>query len=113
MARRGKNGFWGYTEWWVNWSARCEVELEVTVHLPRLGAGSSLSASDKRIWVAMVNALKRHENLHVEHGRQAAKEIHRTACDNPRAIVRKWADRDVVLDRATRHGVTQGVWLPD
>jgi len=113
MARRGPKGYWGLTSWWITWSARCEIDLDITITMPRLTASSRLSAYEKRVWRGMVDALYRHEQLHAQHGRQAAAEIHRTRCQNPKRVVEKWAERDRVLDRSTRHGATQGVTLPD
>ena len=113
MARRAPNGFWGFTRWWITWTRNCAVNLEITITMPRLDPVAQLSAQDRRIWDAMIDALYRHEQLHAEHGRRAAAEIHQTNCSNPRRVIRNWAQRDRILDRETRHGATQGVALPD
>ncbi|MFY9209767.1 MAG: DUF922 domain-containing protein [Aestuariivita sp.] len=113
MAQNGPKGFWGYTRWWINWSGSCKVNLEIRITLPKLSASAALTPSEERIWNTMVDALYRHEQMHAEHGRRAAEEIHPTNCSNPRKVVRKWAERDAALDQQTRHGATQGVTLAD
>ncbi len=111
LARNGPKGFWGFTRWWITWSPSCEIKLDITITMPRLAPTANLSAQDLAIWNAMVDALYRHEQMHAEHGRQAAAEIIASNCDQPRRIIRKWANRDRALDRQTRHGATQGVTL--
>lgn len=112
LAANGPNGFWGYTKWWITWSSACQVTLEITITMPKLAPGSNLTASQRRIWDGMVKALYQHEQMHAEHGRRAADEILASKCDGPHATIEKWAKRDRVLDRETRHGAKQGVQLP-
>lgn len=113
MERLGPEGFWGYTRWWITWSRDCEIDLEITITMPQLDPSANLSQRDKRVWDAMIGALLRHEQMHAEHGRQAAAEMVASECEAPRRVIRKWAERDRILDRDTQHGTTQGVVLPD
>jgi len=113
MKREGPFGFWGYTRWSVSWSRTCDVDLFVTITMPKLDQTVLLSQRDQRAWDAMIQALYRHEQIHAEHGRQAAAEIVASDCDKPRRIIKKWAERDQILDTETQHGRTQGVVLPD
>ncbi|MCE8005544.1 DUF922 domain-containing protein [Aestuariivita sp.] len=113
MARKGQNGFWGYTRWWIEWSRRCEVDVAITIWMPRLDPRAPLSPQDRHTWDQMIEALLRHERLHAAHGVQAAHEIYRHGCNRPHRIIKKWADRDRLLDRETSHGAATGVRLPD
>ncbi|WP_050931605.1 DUF922 domain-containing protein [Aestuariivita boseongensis] len=113
MARHGPQGFWGYTKWWITWSRNCDIDLEITITLPRLARTARLSECDLRVWNAMTEALYRHEQMHAEHGRRAAAAIHASDCSAPRRVIQIWAERDRALDRETRHGATQGVTLLD
>lgn len=113
MKRDGPFGFWGHTRWSISWSSDCDVDLSVMITMPKLDQTVLLSERDQRVWDAMIEALYRHEQMHAEHGRQAAAEIVATECDEPSRIIEKWAERDQILDRDTLHGKTQGVILPD
>ncbi len=108
---KGPDSFWGFTRWWIKWSSACEVDLEITITMPQLDLSAPLSDREPRVWRAMIEALYRHEQLHAEHGRQAAAEIFETKCKAPKEVIDKWAVRDRILDRDTQHGLTQGVTL--
>ncbi len=113
LRRGGPNGFWGFTSWRIKWTVDCEVDLQIYITMPQLDLSSALPDHDRRRWRMMIEALYRHEQLHAEHGRQAASEIVETRCTVPHEVIRKWADRDRILDRDTKHGRTQGVTLRD
>ena len=111
MAQNGPNGFWGYTSWYVEWSASCDVSLRIDITMPQLKRPERLSPQDLAIWQRMEAALLAHERLHAAHGVAAAREIHDAKCRNAQAIIQKWAQQDRVLDQTTQHGRTQGVRL--
>lgn len=111
MVEKGPNGFWGYTRWWIEWSANCRIDLTITITLPRLVTPESLSSQDRAIWTRMTEALLAHERLHAAHGIAAAREIAANNCRNGNAIIDRWAEQDRELDRRTGHGRAQGVRL--
>lgn len=129
--------FRGYTRWHVRWnyrwwreaSGRCRI-TEVTtrlfteVQLPELrGASAQHQAAFDRY----VQALSRHEQGHVQLGRDAAQAIDRAITALPEAsdcatlqraadalghrLLREHAEREKDYDRTTRHGATQGAIL--
>lgn len=111
MKDKGPDRFWGITRWRITWSNACDVDLAITITMPQLDFSAKLPDRERRVWRAMIEALYRHEQMHAEHGRQAAREILSTNCADPTEVIDKWAARDRFLDLDTKHGLTQGVTL--
>lgn len=112
MWRKGENGWWGYTRWFVRWTGACQITVAVTYTLPRWINKHSAPAGLKKSWERMMANLRTHEEGHAQFGINAAQEISRSGCNaNQHAIVRKWAHQDKVYDNRTRSGLTQGVTL--
>lgn len=105
---------------------QAEVDLTIRVHLPVLVSPATPEAV--RIeWARFKRALIAHEALHQQNAYRAATELIsklsnvRTEldCETARAVadratkalVDKISAYDEVLDRRTRHGATQGVYL--
>jgi predicted secreted Zn-dependent protease len=112
LARKGPRGYWAYAQWWVSWTAQCEVTLTLTIDMPRHTRLDDMSPDLRREWQRMADALLDHERMHLDHGRQAAAEIAADKCRTPYAIIDRWAAEDVAVDRRTNHGRTDGVYLP-
>lgn len=111
MAKKGPNGFWAYTRWYVRWSGDCEVELEISYTFPRLADRNRVPLPMRSRWDAMIAKLTAHEEQHGQHGRSAATEILAAQCSNAKTIVRKWAAEDKAYDARTSHGLSEGVKL--
>jgi len=110
MAAKGPDGFWAYSNWYVNWSGSCDVTLEIIYTLPRWDDRAAASAELRGRWDRMITALVAHERQHAEHGRRAAHEIAADGCENdPSGIVDKWAAEDRAYDQRTEHGWSEGV----
>ena len=128
------------TDWHVKWRfdfersqegcrvVRPQVNLEVVITLPRwrqpAGAGRQLV----ELWEGYLEALRSHEDGHLEVGQSAADEIRETleelraARDCSKAeqranglgheIIERHNRRDERYDEETRHGATQGARFP-
>lgn len=129
--------FHGHTRWTVRWTFRwwrepagtCRItqvttRLRTTVQLPELvGATPAQQARFDRY----VAALARHEQGHVQFGREAAQAIDEGIALLPAApdcatlerqanalghrLLREHAEREKKYDRDTRHGASQGARL--
>jgi predicted secreted Zn-dependent protease len=111
MSKKGPNGFWAYTRWYVRWSETCRVDLEISFTLPRLSDRNRVPLPLRSRWDSMLEKLIAHEEQHAEHGRAAAREVAAANCKNARAIIKSWAAEDKAYDKRTRHGSTEGVDL--
>lgn len=111
MAERGPRGYWAYAEWYVRWSAACEVTLTGTITFPRHPDATVLPRDDMIIWNDMLVALMTHELQHIAHGVSAAEELREAGCRNGNAIIARWAAEDLAYDARTRHGLLEGVDL--
>jgi predicted secreted Zn-dependent protease len=109
MTDKGPKGFWGYAEWRVNWSSTCNVNLRITYTYPRWANREKASPKLRARWDRFIANLITHEKGHGTHGRNAAAEIDKTACaKDPVGIAKRWSNQDVIYDRKTNHGETQG-----
>jgi len=121
----------GYTRWHLDWDApggpdgRCrldqaEVTLDVAITLPRLTKTHEVPPALLQRWQRYIRALKAHEATHARiahEGREAMlRAIQRADCASAPEAAReaaaeleRWSQD---YDRATRHGVTEGVHFP-
>lgn len=129
--------FDGYTRWNVRWnyrwwrdaSGRCAmtrvtVSLRTEVQLPEL---LTATEAQRAMFDRYIAALDRHEQGHVQIGRDAARAVQQALASLPEApdcptlesradalgnrLVAEYADREREYDRTTRHGATQGARL--
>ena len=113
MRTKGPNGYWAYVNWYVNWKTQnCRVSLKIKYTYPRWTDIHQAPKSIQHKWRRMISALKLHEKGHARHGIEAAREINKSNCRNPHAIIEKWAIEDKIYDQRTKHGLIQGVKLP-
>ena len=109
MTAKGPKGFWAYAEWRVNWSAQCVVNLRITYTYPRWTNREKASPKLRAHWDKFIANLITHEKGHGTHGRNAAAEIDKTRCmKDPVGIARRWSNQDIIYDKKTSHGATQG-----
>ena len=103
-----------------------EVKVESVVTLPKLAPGT-LSPAAAAEWRRYYTALRAHEYLHVENGKESAQTTQQWLasmklsgpCHEARPYVRvaieayilKLDERDQQLDAITEHGRSQGAWL--
>lgn len=113
MKRKGPHGFWAYTRWYVRWTAGCEVSLEINYTFPKLAKRKKVPLTVRSNWDSMLRKLTAHEENHGGHGISAAREVAEKRCRNAHAIVKQWAAEDKIYDSKTRHGLAEGVRLPD
>ncbi|MFZ6873756.1 DUF922 domain-containing protein [Undibacterium sp. Di27W] len=136
----GDKKYRGHTQWDMHWNytydkasdlRTCKVKtvsvsLKATITLPELS-----SKDDKLIaqFKQYLPALKKHELGHLQIAREAAKKIERSllaqpalaSCEllktalnaNGRALTEEAKILNVQYDAQTRHGQTQGAFLPD
>lgn len=133
------NHYAGRTRWDIQWKfshqqqgTACSmkhvaVAVGIAQTLPRWrGEGKGASALKAR-WVKFIDALRRHEDGHKEHGLKAGKEIEAAVlavkpagnCEDmeaaanaaAQAIVAKYQALDEDYDRKTGHGRNQGATL--
>jgi predicted secreted Zn-dependent protease len=109
MQAVGPHNYWAYTEWFVNWSAECDVSVSVIYTLPEHTAPEDMSADMQESWDAMLEALTSHEYQHGQHGIDAAEEIEAAGCENAHDIIAVWAQADKDFDAETNHGLNEGV----
>lgn len=129
--------FHGYTRWNVRWtfrwsreaSGRCTIRevttgLRTEVQLPELRSGTP---AQQAVFDRYLRALSRHEEGHVQFGRDAAQAIDQGIAALPAApdcatlerqanalghrLLREHAEREKQYDRDTRHGASQGARL--
>lgn len=129
--------FHGYTRWNVRWtfrwwreaSGRCAItevttRLRTEVQLPELRSGTP---AQQAVFDRYLRALSRHEQGHVQFGRDAAQAIDEGIAALPAApdcaalerrantlghrLLREHAEREKQYDRDTRHGASQGARL--
>jgi predicted secreted Zn-dependent protease len=112
MRRRGPRGYWAYAQWWVSWTAECQITLTQTIDMPRHTRPDSLPADLRVSWDRMITALLAHERVHTGHGASAAAEIAAAQCEGAYEIIDRWAAEDQAFDRRTDHGRLEGVVLP-
>jgi len=114
LAQEGPHGYWGYTNWYVHWSAACEISVKIDYTIPRWLNRDTAPAPLRDEWDRMLKNLWRHERGHAEHGLKAAAEIEASHCaGDPHDITDRWAREDKVYDEETDHGARQGVRLPE
>lgn len=135
----GERRFAAHTKWNIQWKFRhvqegvtCSMKdsavlVGIAQTMPRWrGEGQGAAALNTR-WQKFIEALKRHEDVHKEHGIKAGGEIekalltvqpHSNCEDLARAanavaeeIVKKYQKLDEEYDRKTDHGRTEGVTL--
>lgn len=129
--------FHGYTRWNVRWnyrwwreaSGRCRitevtVRLQTEVQLPEL---RTATPAQRAAFDRYLAALSRHEQGHVQFGRDAAQAVDEAIAQLPEApdcptlereanalgrrLIEEHAERERAYDQATRHGATQGATL--
>lgn len=103
-----------------------QVELDLTIHLPRRATPTSLGYATQRAWDAMSAAVLRHEEGHRDNALRAGRDLRRRLselppmpCSKLRGAAQKVIDdvllrlsiREDMYDRSTQHGVRQGVVL--
>jgi predicted secreted Zn-dependent protease len=111
MERRGPQGYWAYTTWWVEWTADCRVTWSAEIVLPRHIRPQALPADLRRRWDRMLENLRRHETEHAGFARQAAAAIGASGCRNGDDFLDRARAQDRQLDEETDHGRTTGVTL--
>ena len=129
--------FHGYTRWNVRWtfrwwreaSGRCSItevqtHLRTEVQLPQL---RTATPAQQAVFDRYLSALSRHEQGHVQIGRDAAQAIdegiarlpaledcatlERTANALGHRLLREHTEREKAYDQHTGHGATQGARL--
>jgi predicted secreted Zn-dependent protease len=133
------NHYAGRTRWDIQWRFRhrqqgtsCTVRdvavaVGITQILPRWREEGKAAPALKARWSRFIDALKRHEDGHKEHGLKAGKEIEAAVlsvkpagnCEEmeaaanaaAQAIVVKYQLLDEDYDRRTEHGLNQGATL--
>lgn len=111
MRAKGPRRFWGSTEWLVEWSGICAVEVTVTYTLPKHRNPKSMPSPVRATFDRMLKHLTAHERQHGKNGIKAGAEIERTTCRSPKKIIKKYQQADLELDRRSRHGTDDGVTL--
>jgi predicted secreted Zn-dependent protease len=133
----GGQRFHGHTRWDVRWtfrwwseaSGRCRItevttRLRSEVQLPQL---QRATPEQRALFERYLPALSRHEQGHVQFGRDAARAIDQGIAQLPTApdcatlereanalghrLLREHAEREKLYDRDTRHGASQGAKL--
>lgn len=129
--------FPGGARWNIDWQyrstqhgARCRigqlrVNLESTITLPHWQQHAQADSELAAEWDTFLAQLDVHEQGHVQHGVEAAEQIHQAltgmtgSCStlaeqaNQRGvqIIEQYNQRDLEYDEQTRHGATQGAVL--
>lgn len=111
LRAKGPQGYWGRTVWTVDWSASCDVRVDVTYILPKHSDISGLPAPLRQEFTRALARLTAHEKQHGQHGIQAAEALERAQCQNAEQILRQFQQMDRDYDRRTRHGVLEGATL--
>ncbi|MBI3527398.1 MAG: DUF922 domain-containing protein [Betaproteobacteria bacterium] len=133
------NHYAGRTRWDIQWKFRHQqqgtacsmkdvaVAIGIAQTLPRWRGEDKGAAALKARWTKFLEALRRHEDGHKEHGLKAGKEIDAAVlavkpasnCEDleaaanaaAQAIVAKYQALDGEYDRKTDHGRNQGATL--
>ena len=109
MTAKGPQSYWGYTQWYVAWSADCEVTVKITYTYPDWSGYDDADEDLREYWDKFISNLEIHEHGHGEHGRRAGAGIEAADCaEDPYGIIEKWGKQDVIYDDETNHGETQG-----
>lgn len=140
-AERGANGFHARTKWFVIWHYRREsasdeclitdvqIEVDIEYLMPRwLDRGKSHNEHLVDIWDRYEQALQLHEHGHGDIAIDAGREVEaallqmlpRHDCDQlssdadtlAKKIIDQHHRRDLLYDRITSHGATQGATFP-
>ena len=109
MQDDGPNGYWAYTEWYVRWTAECEVSVEIVYTMPEHSDPDAMDGDLSDNWDAMLEALQEHEEQHGQHGMNAAAEVEAADCRNGVQIIDEWGQEDVNFDEESDHGALEGV----
>ncbi|NUP12844.1 MAG: DUF922 domain-containing protein [Polyangiaceae bacterium] len=120
------------TDWDVRWKYDCgsdstEVDVTIDYTMPQWSAPPEAQTFTIQRWNGYYTALEKHEQGHGDNGIAAGHEIKReldelgsrsncrelrfTADLEARAIIDKYAQKDVEYDARTNHGILQGVRL--
>jgi predicted secreted Zn-dependent protease len=111
LKQKGPKGYWAYTDWYVKWTGSCQTSVDITYTLPKHKNADKLDPVVRKKWLAMVDALTKHEHKHGQNAINAAQEIEKTKCANGNAVIQKWNKADIDLDKRTDHGKKEGVVL--
>jgi len=112
MAVNGPQGFWALTEWYVSWSADCELRVDSTITMPELSEDADLYEEEYAEWERMIEALEEHELGHVANGVGFAQDVLDLGCVMDMDSVRApWIQADIDFDAETQHGVLTGATL--
>ena len=138
LRARGPQGFHGFAQWRVSYEYgllseqdSCRITTVLTrvtgeILMPRWVDESSAPRGLQRRWADYLAALKRHEDGHIQHGRELAllvKEkllgIGPAPCDQIRSradslfgpLYERLKTRDAQYDARTGHGATQGAFF--
>jgi len=131
----------GFTAWRVGWrfavtpsadGCRCSsfaTQTIITTTLPRWIAPTNAPPEVGRAWATYLASLGRHEAGHAQFAFAAAADItkrvgqigEQPACDSLKKtidalagqIVEEYRQREKEYDQRTKHGATQGVFLPE
>ena len=109
MTANSPESYWGYTKWYVSWTAQCEVSVKITYTFPNWTDHDDADEELQQYWDTFIANLELHEQGHGNNGRSAGAEIEATGCvEDPYGIIEKWGGQDKVYDDETEHGTTQG-----
>jgi len=129
----------GHANWNVTWKfqttnlqnntcriSSIETNITSTITLPNLTSTDTATNNQFRIYLSVLNS---HESGHVNNGIKAAHEINNAIVYQPSAtnchdlnlsankaahqIIKKYQLRDKDYDLITKHGKSQGAWLPN
>jgi predicted secreted Zn-dependent protease len=120
---------WFYTESATGCAVKeVFVSAIIKYHFPRWENESGADDSTRQAWGRFMSALRTHEAGHAQHGEDGATEVEATlkslptqpTCEALKAdvdaeadrIIKKYAALDIEYDRETKHGLTQGTYLP-
>ena len=136
---RTKKKMWAYTKWNVSWSIafneqasfcrlkRTDVSVKILYILPRWVNRDPADPELVKKWDVYFDKLMEHERQHAKHGKDAAKNIIKTFKGMPKMrkcssirrsaakaaaeIIDFYAKRDIIFDKETMHGISDGVVL--
>ncbi len=112
MAANGPQGFWALTQWYVTWSADCELRVDSTITMPELSDDADLYEEEYAEWDRMIAALEEHELGHVANGVGFAQDVLDQGCDvDVDSALAPWTQADIDYDAETQHGVLNGATL--
>jgi predicted secreted Zn-dependent protease len=138
LKERGPQGYHGFAQWNVRYryttqrrGASCQIDwVQLTVEgdilMPRWSNEAQGTPELRQAWTNYYHALKRHEDGHIEHGRELAllvrerllglgtrpcEQMSGLARDAFNQLYNNFKSRDKDYDARTGHGVNQGVRL--